>query len=63
MKFSIAYLILPLLVFAMVMLIFWLGGGEFERGLSLGYTVSLAVWLSGVAVFVVYLFKEKSKEG
>jgi ABC-type Fe3+-siderophore transport system permease subunit len=58
MKFIIA-LISALATFAIVMLIYWLGGGEFERGIALGYTVSLAVWLSGVAVYVVYLFKEK----
>jgi hypothetical protein len=57
MKFSIAYLISILAVFAMVMLIYWLGGGEFERGIALGGAVFLAVWLSVVAVLVVYLLK------
>jgi hypothetical protein len=56
MKFSIA-LISALATFAMVMLIYWLGGGEFERGFDFGVTVFLAVWLSGFAVFGVYLFE------
>jgi uncharacterized BrkB/YihY/UPF0761 family membrane protein len=61
MKFSSA-LISALATFAMVMLIYWLGGGEFERGFAFGATVSLAVWLSGDAAFLVYLFKKKSKK-
>jgi hypothetical protein len=59
MKFSIAYLISALATFTMVMFIYWLGGGEFERGLALGHTLFLAIWLSVVAVFTVYFFKER----
>jgi hypothetical protein len=57
MKFSIAYLISILAAFAMVMLIYWLGGGEFERGIALGGAVFLAVWFSVVAVLVVIFLK------